>query len=455
MKITKKRIMYTIAVAFIVVFSTTFAILMTLERMDYRNYLQAQYSKNMYQLIDSVDNIKVDLSKSAIVGSREQSIVVFQDIFRFASIANDKIHSIPVDQEYIEDTSKFLSQVGDFSYSLSRVASQGKDLTEEDYKNIETLKGEADYLLIQLNQVQSEINAGKVKWGEIRKKASVALAKNDKNSISDKFKSIQKQVAQYPALIYDGPFSDNVMDVKPKILKEDKIDVNKAKEIVTQFYGKDKIESLQEIPGEGTTNIPAYRFEVSLKDDTEGSKVALEVSQNGGKIVYLLLNRSVEKAKKDIQEATKIGADFLEGIGYKNMEATYALDYNNIAVISYVYHQNNVAIYPDQIKLKVAMDDGSIIGIEAEKYLISHEEERKLEEVLVSENDARERVGKKLNIDSIKLALVPTEINKEVLCYEFSGNYQDDNFIVYINATTGYEQKILQIINTPNGQLTI
>jgi germination protein YpeB len=447
--------MYTIAVAFIVVFSTTFAILMTLERMDYRNYLQAQYSKNMYQLIDSVDNIKVDLSKSAIVGSREQSIVVFQDIFRFASIANDKIHSIPVDQEYIEDTSKFLSQVGDFSYSLSRVASQGKDLTEEDYKNIETLKGEADYLLMQLNQVQSEINAGKVKWGEIRKKASVAFAKNDKNSISDKFKSIQKQVAQYPALIYDGPFSDNVMDVKPKILKEDKIDVNKAKEIVTQFYGKDKIESLQEIPGEGTTKIPSYRFEVSLKEDNEGSKVALEVSQNGGKIVYLLLNRSVEKAKKDIQEATKIGADFLEGIGYKNMEATYALDYNNIAVISYVYHQNNVAIYPDQIKLKVAMDNGSIVGIEAEKYLISHEEERKLEEVLVSENDARERVGKKLNVDSIKLALVPTEINKEVLCYEFSGNYQDDNFIVYINATTGYEQKILQIINTPNGQLTI
>ncbi|SHH51282.1 germination protein YpeB [Clostridium grantii] len=453
MKVTKKRIMYTIAVAFIVVFSTTFSILMTLERMDYRNYLQAQYSKNMYQLIDSVNNIKVDLSKSAIVGSREQSIVVFQDIFRFASIANDKIHSIPVDQEYIEDTSKFLSQVGDFSYSLSKVASEGKDLSEEDYKNIETLKGEADYLLIQLNEVQAEINSGKVKWGEIRKKASVALAKDDKNSISDKFKSIQKQVAQYPALIYDGPFSDNIMDIKPKILKEEKIDVKKAKEIVTQFFGEDKIEDLKEISGDGTTKIPAYRFEVSLKDDEQ--KIALEVSQNGGKIVYLLLNKSVEKAKKNIEEATKIGGEFLEGIGYKNMKATYALNYNNIAVISYVYYQNNVAIYPDQIKLKVAMDDGRIVGIEAEKYLISHERERKIEDVLVSENDARERVGKRLNVDSVKLALVPTEINKEVLCYEFSGNYNEENFIVYINAITGYEQKILQIINTPNGQLTI
>ena len=453
MKVTKKRIMYTIAVAFIVVFSTTFAILMTLERMDYRNYLQAQYSKNMYQLIDSVNNIKVDLSKSAIVGSREQSIVVFQDIFRFASIANDKINSIPVDQEYIEDTSKFLSQVGDFSYSLSKVASEGKDLSEEDYKNIETLKGEADYLLIQLNEVQAEINSGKVKWGEIRKKASVALAKDDKNSISDKFKSIQKQVAQYPALIYDGPFSDNIMEIKPKVLKEEKIDAKKAKEIVTQFFGEDKIEDLKEISGDGTTKIPAYRFEVSLKDDEQ--KVALEVSQNGGKIVYLLLNKSVEKAKKNIEEATKIGGEFLEGIGYKNMKATYALNYNNIAVISYVYYQNNVAIYPDQIKLKVAMDDGRIVGIEAEKYLISHEKERKIEDVLVSENDARERVGKRLNIDSVKLALVPTEINKEVLCYEFSGNYNEENFIVYINAITGYEQKILQIINTPNGQLTI
>ena len=61
MKITKKRMIYTALVTLIVVFSSTFAILMTLERTDYRNYLQAEYGKSMYDLIDSVQNIRVNL----------------------------------------------------------------------------------------------------------------------------------------------------------------------------------------------------------------------------------------------------------------------------------------------------------------------------------------------------------------------------------------------------------
>lgn len=46
-------------------------------------------------------------------------------------------------------------------------------------------------------------------------------------------------------------------------------------------------------------------------------------------------------------------------------------------------------------------------------------------------------------------------MNKEVLCYEFGVTYNNDNYFIYINADNGYEQKILQIINTPNGQLTM
>ena len=54
MKMIKKRMLYTSAVTIIVVFSTTFAILMFLERLDYRNYLQGEYSKNMYELIKTL-----------------------------------------------------------------------------------------------------------------------------------------------------------------------------------------------------------------------------------------------------------------------------------------------------------------------------------------------------------------------------------------------------------------
>lgn len=455
MKGSKKRIAYTIAIAIIVVFSTTYAILMTLEKMDYKNYLQGEYSKNMYQLIDAVNGIKVDLTKSAVVGSKEQSILVFGDIFRNSNIANDKIHSLPVPQEAIAGTSKFLSQVGDFSYSLAKVSSEGKVLTENDYENIDQLKNEADYLLIQLNEVQSNVNKGDVKWEDVRKKASNLFQKSSENLIKDKFKGIQKQVVQYPSLIYDGPFSDNILNITPKINSKKTISEKEAVKLIKNIFKEDKIVSISKQGEYKRKDIPVYSFILTLKEREKGEEVNVDISKNGGKIVYLLDNKNIGKSKKNEKEALYIGSEFLKNLGYKNMKSTYTLKSNNTILVSYVYKKDNINIYPDQLKLKIALDDGSIVGVEAEKYLVAHEDNRKIEKPKISKEEARKRVGKNLKIISENLAIIPTENNKEVLCYEFSGKYKDDNFVVYINAETGAEQKILQIIDTEGGKLTI
>ncbi|GAA0728304.1 germination protein YpeB [Clostridium malenominatum] len=455
MKMSKKRIIYTIVVSLIVVFSSTFAILMTLERTDYRNYLQAEYSKNMYELISSVQNIRVNLSKAAIVGSREQSIIVFEEIFRHASIADDKLNSLPIAHETVENSSKFLSQVGDFCYSLGRAASEGKSLEEKDYKNIEELKNRSFQLEDSLSAVADEINQGRVKWGEIRKRVSGVLARDNPELLTEKFKGIQKQVAQYPALIYDGPFSDNIVEIKPRINEEKEISSEEGEKIARKILGEDRVGNIKLINREGNTKIPSYSYEATIKGRGDNSKVICEISKHGGKVIYLLDNKNLSEGKISREKAIEIGEKYLKNIGYENMIPMYALNYGSTSIISYIYKENDIVMYPDQIKLKVALDDGSITGIESEKFLVSHIKNRKLGEPKISEEAAKKRVGKKLNINSARLALVPTETNKEVLCYEFAGTYNEEDFIVYINANTGYEQRIIQIINTPNGQLTM
>ncbi|SKA81400.1 germination protein YpeB [Clostridium sp. USBA 49] len=457
MKMTKKRIIYTLAVTLIVVFSTTFAVLMTLERNDYRNYLQGEYSKNMYDLITSVENIRVNLGKAAVTGSREQKIVTFQEIFRYSAMANDKLHSLPIEQQYINNTSKFISQVGDFCYSLVKASSEGRDLTQEEYNTIDRLKNDAFTLENDLNNSLMAINEGSVKWGEIRQKTSGVFAKDrEEETLTNKFENIQKQVAQYPALIYDGPFSDNVLEIKPKVLSEKEVSEKAAKDVVYKVIGKDKIEKIETLSSDGKTRIPSYRFNVTLKGREKNENVVnIEISKNGGKIVYMLDNRIINNPTIDMKKAIDLGNKYLEKLGYKNMFSTYSLRYDNTAIINYVYKEDKTVIYPDQIKLKIAMDDGSILGIESEKYLVAHDENRKIDSPKITQTQAKSKVSKRLNITTERLALIPTESNKEVLCYEFVGNYKDDKFIVYINAATGFEQKIIQIINTPNGELTM
>lgn len=452
----QKNELYTIIVTLIVVFSTTFAILMTLERMDYRNYLQGEYSKSMYDLINSVQNIQVNLGKAEIIGSKEQSIVVFEEIFRYSTLANDKLHSLPIPQETIGTTSKFLSQVGDFCYILSKASSENRQLTDEEYTTIDRLRFQASELQGNLNGVLSEINNGKVKWGEIRKKASGVFAKADGNEVAEQYRGIEKQVSQYPSLIYDGPFSDNILNIKPKIESQKAISESEAIEIAKTIVGKDRVGSISSNTNGGKTRISSYSFSIAIKgrSDSEG-KLGCEISKNGGKVVYLLDNRKLNKPTIDLKTAVLKGSKYLESLGYKGMAPSYTLNYDNNALVSYVYKQKNITIYPDTIKLKIALDDGTILGIESEKYLVSHEENRTIVKPKVTALEAQKRVGKRLKINSIKLAIVPSITNKEVLCYEFSGNYKDDKYIVYINALTGFEERILQIQNTQNGELTM
>ena len=73
----------------------------------------------------------------------------------------------------------------------------------------------------------------------------------------------------------------------------------------------------------------------------------------------------------------------------------------------------------------------------------------------VTEDEARERVSESLEILSVRLALIPKTATTETLCYEFKGRLNDADFIVYINAVTGDEEEIFEIINSDEGQLVV
>ena len=136
------------------------------------------------------------------------------------------------------------------------------------------------------------------------------------------------------------------------------------------------------------------------------------------------------------------------------MQNTYYLNESGILTINYAYNQNGVIIYPDLIKVKVALDNGEILGFESTGYLNNHTE-RIIDKNVISKDQAKKTLNKNLNIKSENLAIIPTEYKTEILCYEFKGTVENREFIVYINAKTGEEEDILVIYNTPNGVLTM
>ena len=449
----KKRSVLAIIVAIIVAGSTTFGTLMYLDRRLYMNYLQGQYQRNLYSLISDIDGLQVSLSKVAVTSSSNQSIILFGEIWRQASEAEDKLNALPVSHVAISQTSKFLSQVGDFCFTLLKANSNGQKLSDAEWNSVEKLKDYSGYLSVQLHALEREIDDNKINWGEIKHKGRDMFVSSTQNEIDLKFESISKELQQYPTLIYDGPFSENVLNIKPRVLSEKTISLEKSKEIAANILENKKIENIKIYSNKSGETIPVYAFSIGLKGE-KGNDVNIDISKNGGKVVYMLNPRDIKTAKINMDEAMKKGKNYLKTLGYESMIPTYSLRYDNIAVINFVYTQNKVVVYPDQIKLKIALDNGEVVGIEAQHYLISHYK-RNMQNPKITVKEALNNVSKRLQVKNTRLTIIPMESTREVLCYEFYGTYKGENYIIYINANDGREEKILKILETANGELTM
>ena len=423
------------------------------KQTEYRQASENAYNMAFYELVNYVDSMETYLAKSLISNSAEQGAETLTYVWREANLAQTYLAQIPVSNEGLSNATKFLNQVSDYSYSLSRKNMSGEKLTEDDFKNLEQIHNYSVELKNILNQLSNEINSGNISWSELTKKATPVFAKQVSNMSKDSFGNIEENFHDYTGLIYDGAFSEHMTNIERKGLTGENITEEQALEIAKKFIGQ---ESIEEIASNGLSengNIPSYSFNIKTKDTNENNTKSIAISQKGGHIVYMNYNRNIETEIISEEDANKIGKKYLEEKGFQNMKETYYLKNNGILTINYAYQQEDVVIYPDLIKLKIALDDGEVLGIETTGYLNCHTE-RNINKIKITKEQAKEKINKNLEIIGEDLAIIPTEYQTEILCWEFKGKIEEKEFLVYINVETGKEEDILLIVNTPNGTLT-
>ena len=388
------------------------------KQMEYRQASENDYNMAFYELVDYVQNVETYLAKSLISNTPEHGAETLTHVWREANLAQSYLARLPIESNELSNTSKFLNQVSDYSYSLSRKNIYDEDLTQDDLKNLKQLHQYSVELENTLTQLSEDINSGRVNWKDLTKDENVNFAKQVSNISKDSFKNMEENFHEYSGLIYDGAFSEHITSKEKKGLTGDDITEETAKLKVEEFIGKEKIKEINSLGFAENANIPSYNF--SLKTE-ECDNINVSISKKGGHIIYMNGNREVN---------------------------------SGMLTINYAYEQDGVIMYPDLIKVKVALDDGRILGIETTGYLNNHTV-RDISKIKISKDEAKKTLNKELNIMSEGLAVIPTEWESEVLCYEFKGKIENQEFLVYINAENGKEEDILIITNTPNGTLTM
>ena len=263
-----------------------------------------------------------------------------------------------------------------------------------------------------LNQLSTDLNNGRIKWGELKDEGTKAFATQVSSITKDSFSNLEENFHEYSGLIYDGAFSEHITSSEKKGLTGEDIDEEKAKEIVKTFYGEEKIKNIDSNGFSENAEIPSFDFNVKMKENDNTATIS--ISKKGCHVVALNYNREVTEEKISEQDAVQKGKEYLTSKGFNNMQETYYLKENGFITVNYAYKQGDVVMYADLIKVKIALDDGEVIGLETTGYLNCHYD-RTIPTNKISIADARKHLSDKAQVTSEGLAMIPTEWKTEKL----------------------------------------
>lgn len=448
----KKNYIYGILIL-LVIATIVLGVFLYRQRTEYVIQTENQYNLAFYELIDYINDVENYLAKSIVSSSAENGAKTLMHVWREANLAQVYLSQLPISSNELANTSKFLNQVSEYSYSLATKCINNEKLTDEELNNLQNLYDYSTNLTVILEQLLNDMGSGNISWKELTKDTDTALAQQVDNLSGASFSNLDKNFGEYEGLIYDGAYSEHIESAEKKGLTGNEISEEEAQNIVKEFVGNERIEEINSNGLVENGDIVVYDFSIKIKDGDNNNPMSISISKTGGHIVLMNYNREIPEEKMSQEEANNKGKEFLASRNFANMKETYYLKQGNAVTINYAYEQNGVVVYTDLIKLKIALDNGEILGIETSGYLNNHEE-RTITTAKISEEEAKQKLNKNLEITSSGLAIIPTEWKTEIFCYEFKGKLNDKDFIVYINAENGKEENILVIIDTPNGILT-
>ena len=311
-------------------------------------------------LATAADNINSTLEKQLYAGTPEQQSALANKLFNEASNAKLAMSRLPVSELHLENTYKFLSQVGNYAQAAAQRNSAGNEPNEEYYNNLKQLHDYSEKLSNNLWKLEKEISGGEASFDEI----SDNYTSLEQPAVTEGFTEYEESFSSYPRLIYDGPFSDHIMEKSPEMTKNaTTITRKKALERAASSLGISSNDLTVVLDREG--NMPAWIF-----SDDKGT-VSCAVTRQGGYVSYFVKSRQPESENISMPEGVDKASEYLKEIGYSDMKATYFEKFGNTLTVNFAYTVDDIVCYTDLIKVTVALDDGEILGLEADGYLNS------------------------------------------------------------------------------------
>ncbi len=231
-----------------------------------------------------------------------------------------------------------------------------------------------------------------------------------------------------------------------KALPSTEVGLGEAMQIAKEFVGPERTLSVAHAP-DTTGALPAYGVTIQTPD----VQLNVEVTRRGGKILLMAPETASFSMVRTPEECSAAALAFLQSRGFAEMEVPYYQVYDGLCVLTCVYVQSGVLVWPDRVLVQVRMDTAEVVGIEARSYWKNHIP-RKLQTPLLTQTETRSALSSDAAVESARLCLLPYN-GQERLCWQFTLTREEAAYISYIDAMTGQELLLEKVVQLEFGSL--
>lgn len=419
-----------------------YCIIATNNANSYKSQLEVSYQQSLAELNECLGSIETNLTKCMYSNSTGEIYDLSRDIYSECATAKNAISRLPISQMQLQGTYKFLSQTGDYAIYIGDKLEDNQTITSTDQDSIYLLLGYAQDFTMATDDMISIIESG----GKITENQVISTAGSiDVSPLSNSFSDSENAFDNYPTLLYDGPFADQVLNKESEFLKNKEIKTQEeCKAVAAQALGVDKSKITSGTDEDST--IICYNFKCG--------RYVVSVSRNGGYVKSILNSQMIQESVISAQQAIDCAEDYLEKIGYDNMEETYYTINDNVCIINFAYEAGDTLYYTDLIKIGVSMSDGTVVSLDATTYLMNHTNRTDIQPK-IDKATAKSAISPYLEIQDVEKCVIPEQNGKQTACWEFTCKSQKtgEDALIYINAETMQEEEILLLLYSDNGIL--
>ncbi len=413
----------------------------TVGAVEMSNNKMAMLSANkgtMYELTGIMEHVDEDLDRVRVSASPTQQSRILTDLLVQARLAEADMEKMPISVEQSANVTTFVNRVGMECERMLSKLRNGGTLDEQDKKTLENLYTINHSIKTELDKLTAEMTDDD--WMNLMKKGE--------GMMSDVMGKLEKMTLEENRAAFERNYENKQAGMRPDMApppeKTEKsgIDCGKAESLCEKYFKDYNIEGFQCVGETNSRMFAAYNVQGY---DKNGSLLFAEISKSDGALISFDYYEECSGETFDLKNAETIAENFLEMLGYEDMEVVKFRNNGTTTDFTFVYEDEDVVYYPDEIHVKVCRTRGLVSGMDAGKYLKNHKD-REEPTVKVSLETAQEGLYDGLTVEASRLAVVKAK-GGERPAYEFFCSYKDERYFVYVDANSGEE---LAIVNAKN-----